>query len=61
MKLKFIRKYKFAHGGTRIEEFTLGQVIENPPDRLCQVALKDKAAVDLDAAVPETKNSKHKA
>lgn len=46
MKLKFTKTFKFAHGGTQIEAFQPGQVVENPSDRLYEVAIAEKAAVD---------------
>lgn len=64
MKLKFTSQFKFAHGGTQIEEFSPGQVVENPSPRLYQVAIEDGAAVDLDAPAeeqPETKPKQSKA
>lgn len=46
MKLKFTKTFKFAHGGTQIESFQPGQVVENPSDRLYDVAISEKAAID---------------
>lgn len=65
MKLKFTKAFKFAHGGTQIECFSPGQVVENPSDRLYEVAIADKAAIDPDieevAEKPEKKSAKTKA
>lgn len=65
MKLKFTKAFKFAHGGTQIEAFQPGQVVENPSDRLYEVAIADKAAIDPDieeiTEKPEKKPAKIKA
>lgn len=65
MKLKFTKAFKFAHGGTQIEAFQPGQVVENPSDRLYEVAIADKAAIDPDieeiTEKPEKKPTKTKA
>lgn len=54
MKLKFTKPFKFAHGGTQIECFAAGQIVENPSERLYQVAIQDGAAVNPDAEEPKT-------
>lgn len=66
MKIKFTSQFKFAHGGTQIEEFAPGQVVENPSPRLYQVAIECEAAIDPDAPAeerpePKAKQSKAKA
>lgn len=68
MKLKFTKAFKFAHGGTQIEAFQPGQVVENPSDRLYEVAIAEKAAIDpeVEEAIavvekPEKKPAKIKA
>jgi len=68
MKLKFTKTFKFAHGGTQIECFNPGQIVENPSDRLYEIAIAEKAAIDPEieeavAAVekPEKKPAKTKA
>lgn len=47
--IKFIKKFSFAHNGIRIEHFTEGQIVENPSERLKEVALKEKVAIDTSA------------
>ncbi len=65
MKLKFTKAFKFAHGGTQIEVFQPGQIVENPSDRLYEIAITDKAAIDPDieevTEKPEKKPAKTKA
>jgi len=65
MKLKFTKPFKFAHGGTQIECFQPGQIVENPSARLYEVAIADKAAIDPEAEEsvekPEKKSAKTKA
>jgi len=65
MKLKFTQPFKFAHGGTQIECFQPGQIVENPSARLYEVAIADKAAIDPEAEEsaekPEKKPAKTKA
>ena len=55
MKLKFTKTFKFAHGGTQIECFQPGQVVENPSDRLYDVAIEEKVAIDPDAVKEQAK------
>lgn len=43
--IKFTKKFSFAHGGIRIETFMPGQIVEEPSERLREVALKEKVAV----------------
>lgn len=68
MKLKFNKAFKFAHGGTQIECFNPGQIVENPSGRLYEIAIAEKAAIDpeIEEAVatvekPEKKSAKTKA
>jgi len=49
LKLKFTKSFKFAHGGTQVEEFKPGQVVESASPRLYQVAIECEVAVDPDA------------
>ena len=59
--IKFTKKFSFAHGGTIIEHFVKGQVVENPSERLKEVAIKEKVAVDATEKEPtETKKGKSK-
>ena len=64
MKLKFTTAFKFAHGGTQIECFESGQIVENPSSRLYEVAIAEKVAINPDeeaAEKPEKKPAKTKA
>jgi len=60
VKLKFETSFKFAHGGTQIEEFAPGQIVENPSPRLYQVAIECEAAIDPDASAEEQREPKAK-
>lgn len=60
MKLKFTKAFKFAHGGTQIECFNPGQIVENPSDRLYEIAIAEKAAIDPEAPAEERPEPKAK-
>lgn len=57
--IEVTKGFKFAHGGCRVVEYTVGQVIEDPAEDLYDVATKNKWAKETKAkpAAKETKDA----
>jgi hypothetical protein len=48
MRIQFKREYAYAHRGVKIERFSAGQILDNPPADLARMALADGAAINPD-------------